>query len=145
LVLAEDERGLEAGGILHIDVTLDGGEEAALLLGATAALPCLVRYQANEPSSLAATVWVLENVGSEAEVLEFVRTANIDVVPSATLELPLPAAGDAEATPAPPAATEALSASTVPSAHLDQQHAVIRSVADAGGCVRIFVAGERVT
>jgi hypothetical protein len=28
---------------------------------------------------------------------------------------------------------------------LDQQHAIIRSVADAGGCVRIFVAGERVT
>jgi hypothetical protein len=142
LVLAEDERGLEAGGILHIDVTLGGGEEAALLLGATAALPCLVRYQANELGSSTATVWVLENVGSEAEVLEFVRTANIDVVPSATLELPLPAAGDAEATPA---ATESLTASTVPSAHLDQQHAIIRSVADAGGCVRIFVAGERVT
>ena len=130
--------------IIHVDVTLEGGEEAALAFGATASLPCLVRYQASDTLGHSpVTIWVLESVESEAQVLEFVHATNINAVPSSTLILPPPASSndkDAEPNPMPIAAAEP-PAAAVPGPVLSQQHATIRSIADSGGCVRIFVAG----
>lgn len=143
LVSADDKRSLAADQIVHVDVTLEGGEDAALSLGATASLPCLIRYQVEDTSGHSPVkTWILESVESDAQVLEFVHATNIKAVPSSTLVLPLSASGtETKAEPSVPVAAAASPAAAVPGTLLSQQHATIRSISDSGGCVRIFVAG----